>query len=100
MALPTADQPSACASRSRRDQSGAGSAPACWFDVLVRAGSRGGLPGPVEEQLMASLGLLAPRPASSALPSASLEHIVIEPLRGLAVAVGEWLHLAAAEATA
>ena len=49
---------------------------------------------------MASLGLLAPRPASSALTSAYLEHIGIEPLPGLDVAVGEWIQLAAAEATA
>lgn len=78
----------------------AGSEPASWFDVLERARTIGGLPGTVEKQEMASLGLLAPRPASSALTSAYLEHIGIEPLPGLDVAVGEWIQRAAAEATA
>ena len=58
----------------------AGSEPACWFDVLERARSIGGLPGTVEPQEMASLGLVAPRPANSAIASAYLEHIGIEPL--------------------
>ncbi len=58
----------------------AGSEPACWFDVLERARAIGGLPGTVEPQEMASLGLAAPRPANSAIASAYLEHIGIEPL--------------------
>jgi dTDP-4-dehydrorhamnose reductase len=78
----------------------AGSEPASWFDVLERARTIGGLPGAVEQQEVASLGLLAPRPASSALTSAYLEHIGIEPLPGLDAAVEEWIQLAAAEATA
>jgi dTDP-4-dehydrorhamnose reductase len=77
----------------------AGSEPACWFDVLERARTIGAFPGTVEAQEMASLGLIAPRPASSALTSAYLEHVGIEPLPRLDAAVGEWIHLAAAEAT-
>ena len=78
----------------------AGSEPACWFDVLERARTIGGLPGTVEPQEMASLGLAAPRPANSAITSAYLEHIGIEPLPGLDAAVAEWIGEAAAEATA
>jgi dTDP-4-dehydrorhamnose reductase len=78
----------------------AGSEPACWFDVLERARTIGGLPGTVEPQEMASLGLAAPRPANSAITSAYLEHIGIEPLPGLDAAVAEWIDGAAAGATA
>ena len=49
---------------------------------------------------MASLGLAAPRPANSALTSAYLEHIGIEPLPGLDAAVTEWIGETTAEATA
>lgn len=76
----------------------AGSEPACWFDVLERARTIGGLPGSVEPQEMASLGLAAPRPANSALASAYLEHIGIEPLPELDAAVAEWIGDAPAEA--
>ena len=69
----------------------AGSEPACWFDVLERARAIGGLPGTVEPQELASLGLVAPRPANSAIVSAYLEHIGIEPFPGLEEAVGEWI---------
>ena len=69
----------------------AGSEPACWFDVLERARAIGGLPGTVEPQEFASLGLVAPRPANSAMASAYLEHIGIEPLPGLDEAVAEWI---------
>lgn len=69
----------------------AGSDPACWFDVLERARTIGGLPGTVEPQEFAALGLVAPRPANSALASAYLEHIGIEPLPGLDEAVAEWI---------
>jgi dTDP-4-dehydrorhamnose reductase len=78
----------------------AGSEPACWFDVLERARTIGDLPGTVEPQEMTSLGLAAPRPANSAITSAYLEHIGIEPLPGLDAAVTEWIGGAAAEATA
>lgn len=69
----------------------AGSEPACWFDVLERARAAGGLRGTVEPQELASLGLVAPRPANSAMVSAYLEHIGIEPLPGLEEAVAEWV---------
>jgi dTDP-4-dehydrorhamnose reductase len=78
----------------------AGSEPACWFDVLELARTIGGLPGTVEPQEMASLGLAAPRPANSALASAYLEHVGIEPLPRLDAAVAEWIGEAAGEATA
>jgi dTDP-4-dehydrorhamnose reductase len=78
----------------------AGSEPACWFDVLERARSIGGLPGTVEPQDMASLGLIAPRPSNSAIVSAYLEHIGVEPLPGLDEAVAEWLRSTADRATA
>jgi dTDP-4-dehydrorhamnose reductase len=68
-----------------------GSEPACWFDVLQRARAIGGLAGVVEPQELASLGLIAPRPANSALASAYLEHIGIEPLPGLDRSVSEWI---------
>ena len=69
----------------------AGSEPACWFDVLQRVREIGGLSGTVDAQTFASLGLVAPRPANSALASAYLEHIGIEPLPALDEAVAEWL---------
>lgn len=69
----------------------AGSQPACWFDVLERARAAGGLPGAVEPQELASLGLAAPRPANSALTSAYLEHAGIEPMPTLEDAVAEWV---------
>jgi hypothetical protein len=49
---------------------------------------------------MASLGLAAPRPANSAITSAYLEHIGIEPLPGLDAAVAEWIGEVAAGTTA
>ncbi len=74
----------------------AGSEPACWFDVLERARSIGGLPGTVEPQELASLGLVASRPANSAMVSAYLEHVGIEPLPGLDEAVADWMGSASA----
>ncbi len=50
-----------------------------------------GFPGAVDAQAFASLGLVAPRPANSALASAYLEHIGIEPFPALDEAVAEWL---------
>jgi dTDP-4-dehydrorhamnose reductase len=69
----------------------AGSEPACWFDVLERVRAIAGLPGTVEPQEFASLGLVAPRPANSALVSAYLDHVGVEPLPGLDEAVTEWI---------
>lgn len=78
----------------------AGSEPACWFDVLERARAIAGLPGTVEAQELASLGLVAPRPANSALVSAYLDHIGVEPLPGLDEAVAEWIASASVEVAA
>ena len=77
----------------------AGSAPITWPGPSPPAGSTsssapvtiGGLPGTVDAQEFASLGLVAPRPANSALASAYLEHIGIEPFPALDEAVAEWL---------
>ena len=69
----------------------AGAEPACWFDVLERARAIGGLPGSVEPQDVASLGLVAPRPANSAIASAYLEHAGIEPMPGLDEALDAWI---------
>lgn len=69
----------------------AGSEPACWFDVLERIRAIAGLPGSVEPQEFASLGLVAPRPANSALVSAYLDHIGVEPLPGLDEALAAWI---------
>ena len=62
-----------------------------WCDVLERARAIGELPGNVEPQEAASLGLAAPRPASAALASAYLSHLGIEPLPPLDQAIGELL---------
>ena len=78
----------------------AGTEPACWFDVLQRVREIGGLPGTVDEQAFASLGLAAPRPANSALVSAYLEHVGIEPLPGVDEAIAEWLSSGSASASA
>ena len=73
----------------------AGSQPACWFEVLERARAIGGLPGTVEPQEFASLGLVAPRPANSSMSSAFLEHVGVEPFPDLDEAVAEWIGSAA-----
>ena len=59
-----------------------------------------GSPGRSTQQAFASLGLVAPRPANSALASAYLEHIGIEPLPALDEAVAEWLGSGSAGASA
>jgi dTDP-4-dehydrorhamnose reductase len=69
----------------------AGSEPTCWFDVLERARTIGGLSGSVERQEVASLGLLAARPEDSSLVSVFLEHLGIEPFPSLDDGVAEWL---------
>jgi dTDP-4-dehydrorhamnose reductase len=53
----------------------AGPEPTTWFDVLGRAAKIGGLPGAVEPQRAADLGLRAPRPRNSALASAFVPHV-------------------------
>jgi dTDP-4-dehydrorhamnose reductase len=69
----------------------AGAEPACWFDVFDRAREIGGLPGTVQRQEFASLGLAAARPRNSSLASAYLDHTGIEPMPGLDDAVRDWL---------
>ena len=73
----------------------AGSQPACWFEVLERARAIGDLPGTVEPQEVASLGLVAPRPENSSLASVYLEHLGIAPFPPLDDAVTDWLASAA-----
>lgn len=69
----------------------AGSEATTWCDVLRRACAIGGLPGNVEPQEAASLGLAAPRPANAALTSSYLPHLGIPPLPSLDGAIAELL---------
>jgi len=67
----------------------AGSEATTWYDVLQRVRAIGELPGNVEPQEAASLGLAAPRPANAALTSSYLPHLGIEPLPSLDEAIAE-----------
>jgi len=69
----------------------AGSEATTWCDLLRRACAIGGLPGNVDPQEAASLGLAAPRPANAALTSAYLPHLGIEPMPALDGAIAELL---------
>ena len=62
-----------------------------WYDVLQRARTIGGFPGTLVVQDPAMLGLLARRPANSALTSAYLPHLGIDPLPPLDAAIAEWV---------
>ncbi len=62
-----------------------------WFEVMGRARALGGLPGRVERQAAADLGLPAPRPRNSALASAYLPHLGVPPMPPLDDALRELL---------
>jgi dTDP-4-dehydrorhamnose reductase len=64
---------------------------ASWFEVLSRAKELGGLPGEVEEQHAATLGLPAPRPRNAALRSLFAQGIGIEPMLPLEVSLKDLL---------
>ena len=70
-----------------------GPRPASWHEVLVAAKDAAGLPGIVEEQTSASLGLPAPRPRNSALSSVLFPHLGIDPMPPLEGALRELLGL-------
>ncbi len=67
----------------------AGPESASWFDVLTRVKALAGYPGEVFEQHADELGLPAPRPRGSALTSAFLHEVGIDPLPPLEVALKE-----------
>jgi dTDP-4-dehydrorhamnose reductase len=62
-----------------------------WYDVLQRAQTIGELPGTLQVQDLATLGLVSQRPANSALTSAYLPHLGFDPLPPLDVAIAEWI---------
>jgi dTDP-4-dehydrorhamnose reductase len=64
---------------------------ASWFEILSRAKELGGLPGRVEEQRAADLGLPAPRPRNAALRSLYASGIGIEPMPSLDLSLKDLL---------
>ena len=71
----------------------AGPEPTSWFDVLVRARRIGDLVGAPVAQRAEDLGLVAPRPAASALTSVRLAAAGIEPLPPLDDALARFLQV-------
>jgi dTDP-4-dehydrorhamnose reductase len=69
----------------------AGPEPASWFQVLTRVKELGGLPGTVEEQRAADLGLPAPRPRNSALSSVLVPGLGLEPMPSLDLSLKDLL---------
>jgi dTDP-4-dehydrorhamnose reductase len=61
----------------------AGPEPTTWFDVLERLRRIGNLPGTAVPQKAEELDLQAPRPRGSALVSALLPHLPVEPMAAL-----------------
>ena len=59
--------------------------------MLSRAKELGGLPGEVEEQRSAELGLPAPRPRNTALTSLYAEAVGLEPMPSLDLALKDLL---------
>jgi dTDP-4-dehydrorhamnose reductase len=69
----------------------AGPQAASWYEVLVRARRIGGLPGEVLPQTAEALGLVAPRPAYSALTSLYVSEVGLPPMPALDDALARFL---------